>query len=325
MHAARAQASGRLHTVHMPWSADDMPRLAGRRAIVTGANSGIGYATALALALHGAAVTLAVRDAAKGEAAAARMRELGAEQVLVGSLDLADLASVHTFADSWGHEHPEGLDLLINNAGVMAIPRAVTVDGFERQLATNYLGHYALTGLLLPALLAQPQSRVVSVSSNAHRTAKRIDFDDLMGARRYRAWGAYAQSKLAVLLFTNELQSRLHRIGSSTKAMAAHPGLSSTELFSGVMHLRKVPIAGAAASAFGAMAGQPASMGALPTLFAATSPDLHGDSYIGPDGPGQWRGHPTLVDRSDAALDVKAAQRLWDVSEQLTGVRIPLD
>jgi len=315
----------RQHTVHMPWTSHDMPLLAGRTAVVTGANSGIGFATACALATHGADVTLAVRDLAKGEAAATRMRDQGASAVLVRRLDLADLACVHEFAEQWGNEHPDGLDLLVNNAGVMAIPRELTVDGFERQLATNYLGHYALTGLLLPALLAQPQSRIVCLSSNAHRSAKRINFDDLMGARRYSAWGAYAQSKLALLLFTSELQHRLHRIGSSTKAMAAHPGLSASNLFSGILNVGKVPVLGTGVGLLSAAVGQSASMGALPVLFAATAPDVAGDSYIGPDGPGQLRGYPQLVDRSAAAMNIEAAQRLWLVSQELTHVTIPVD
>jgi len=309
----------------MPWTPADMPALPGRRAVVTGASGGIGYFTALELSRHGAEVTLAVRDLDKGMAAARRMRDAGAGEPEVRELDLASLASVRAFADHWGQDNPTGLDLLINNAGVMAIPRQVTIDGFELQLATNYLGHFALTALLMPALLARPQSRIVSVTSNAHRFTKSIDFDDLMGQQRYRAWNAYAQSKLAQLLFTNELQSRLVRIGSSTKAMAAHPGYAATGLYKAPLRLGRIPFANAALTQIGSVFGQSAEQGAMPSLFAATAPGLLGDSYIGPDGPGQWKGYPHLVDRSPAAMDIAAATRLWDVTEQLTGIHFPLD
>ena len=302
-----------------------MPALHGRRAVVTGANGGIGYFTALELSRHGAEVTLAVRNVAKGQAAANRMREAGAGQLAVGELDLASLASVRTFADHWSQANPSGLDLLINNAGVMAIPRRITVDGFESQFATNYLGHFALTALLMPALLAQPQARIVNVTSNAHRFAKGINFDDLMGEQRYRAWGAYGQSKLAQLLFTNELQLRLDRAGSSAKSLAAHPGYAATGLYKAPLHLSHIPFANAALTQIGSVFGQSAEQGAMPSLFAATAPDLYGDSYIGPDGAGQWKGYPHLVDRSKAAMDISAAERLWSVSQELTGICFPLD
>ncbi|MDP2287801.1 MAG: oxidoreductase [Actinomycetota bacterium] len=309
----------------MPWTPADMPNLHGRRAVVTGSNGGIGYFTALELSKHGAAVTLAVRDLAKGQAAAQRMRGAGAGELAVLQLDLASQASVHAFADQWSHQNPAGLDLLINNAGVMAIPRGLSPDGFELQFATNYLGHFALTALLLPALLAQPQARIVNVTSNAHRFARSINFDDLMGERRYRAWGAYSQSKLAQLLFTNELQVRLNRIGSSAKSLAAHPGYAATGLYSAPLRLTHLPFATSVLTQIGSMFGQSAEMGAMPSLFAATAPDLNGDSYIGPNGAGQWKGYPQLVDRSAAAIDFAAATRLWSVSEELTGVQFPLD
>jgi NAD(P)-dependent dehydrogenase (short-subunit alcohol dehydrogenase family) len=307
------------------WTARDMPDLTGRTAVVTGANSGIGFHTARELAAHGADVTLAVRNADKGAEARDRiLAEVPAATVSVGSLDLADLASVRGFAESWSQAHPEGLDLLINNAGVMAIPRRTTADGFEMQFGTNHLGHFALTGLLLPALVARPRSRVVTVSSGAHRFG-RMDFDDLMGRRRYQRWRAYGQSKLANLLFTSELQRRLDLNAIPTLALAAHPGYADTNLqnvgpeMDGRSWMAKVM-----ASANGVLA-QSAEMGALPTLFAATAPGLPGDSYVGPDGFLEQRGHPRLVDRSRAASVVADARRLWSVSEDLTGVHYPLD
>lgn len=308
----------------MPWTEADLPTLTGRRVIVTGANAGLGRETARALAEHGATVTMAVRTPAKGEAAAESIRAANpTAQVEVAELDLASLASVRAFADAWSAANPQGLDLLINNAGVMALPRRVTEDGFEMQLGTNHLGHFALTGLLLPALTAVPGSRVVTVSSQAHR-AGRIDFDDLMGERRYGRWRAYGQSKLANLLFTSELQRRLDRTGSSIRAMAAHPGFAATELVFDRVPASRSMRDRVVGWGTGTLA-QSAQMGALPTLFAATMPDLPGDSYIGPNGWMEQKGHPTRVDRSSAAKDRAAAERLWSVSEELTGVRYPFD
>jgi NAD(P)-dependent dehydrogenase (short-subunit alcohol dehydrogenase family) len=308
----------------MPWTEDDLPTLTGRRVIVTGANAGLGRETARALAERGAAVTMAVRTPAKGEAAAAAIRAANpTAQVEVAELDLASLDSVRAFADEWSRGNPEGLDLLINNAGVMAIPRRLTADGFEMQLGTNHLGHFALTGRLLPALAAVPNSRVVTVSSQAHRMG-RMDFDDLMGERRYGKWRAYGQSKLANLLFTSELQRRLDRTGSSIRAMAAHPGFASTELVFDRESTKRSLGDRITGWTTGTLA-QSAQMGALPTLFAATMPDLPGDTYIGPDGWMEQKGHPKRVDRSSAAKDRAAAERLWTVSEELTGVRYPFD
>ena len=308
-----------------PWTADDLPDLTGRTVIVTGANSGIGFEAARELAGHGADVTLAVRDTAKGEAAADRIRALSpTASVAVDRLDLADLASVRAFAAEWSAAHPDGLDLLINNAGVMAIPRRETADGFEMQFGTNHLGHFALTGLLLPALIARPRSRVVTVSSGAHRMG-RMNFDDLMGRRSYNAWRAYGQSKLSNLLFTAELQRRLDHDGVPVLAVAAHPGYAATNLqsvgpqMSGRSWLKRpMDIANS-------VLAQSAEMGALPTLFAATAPGIPGNSYVGPDGFMEQRGHPKLVDRSSAAKDMAAARRLWQASEELTGVHYPLD
>ena len=307
------------------WTAGDLPDLTGRTAIVTGANSGIGLEAARELAAHGADVTLAVRSTDKG--GNARDLILGAfpaALVSVEALDLADLASVRSFAARWSQEHPEGLDLLINNAGVMGIPRMATADGFEMQFGTNHLGHFALTGLLLPALVARPRSRVVTVSSGAHRFG-RMNFDDLMGTRRYRSWGAYGQSKLANLLFTSELQRRLDANAVPILAMAAHPGYAATNLQAVGTDLRGLTWMRQPVQLMNTVMGQSAAMGALPTLFAATAPGLPGDSYIGPDGFMEQRGHPQIVDRTDAAKNRADARRLWVESERLTGVTYPLE
>jgi len=313
----------------MTWSLADIPDLTGKTAVVTGANSGIGLVTASELARAGASVTLAVRDAGKGgtaqmhvnlSAAAPRANGRPGTPAGVEILDLADLSSVRDFAKRWQEGNPAGLDLLINNAGVMAIPREVTVDGFERQLATNHLGHFALTGLLLPALAARPGSRVVTVSSNAHRFG-RMDFDDLMGAKSYSPWKAYGQSKLANLLFTFELQRRLDRARLAVLAVASHPGYAATNLTS------SGPVrdsGGLQRSLFGAVEGllaQPADSGAWPSLMAATSGGLPGGSYLGPDGFFRNRGRPRIEQPSEAAKDRVVAERLWEVSEELTGVR----
>ncbi len=308
----------------MPWTEDDLPNLTGRRVIVTGANSGLGLETARALAQHGATVTMAVRNVEKGEQALDLVRRAGADAT-VAELDLASLASVRSFAEAWSASNPDGLDLLINNAGVMAIPRRTTADGFEMQLGTNHLGHFALTGLLLPALVAQPGSRVVTVSSQAHRMG-RMRFDDLMGERRYRKWGAYGQSKLANLLFTSELQRRIDRAGFAITALAAHPGFAATNLIHDRYPVMNKASIGDRITEFGAgLFAQSAAMGALPTLYAATAPGLPGDTYIGPDGFGEQRGHPRIVDRSTSAKDAAAATRLWERSEELTGVHYPFD
>jgi len=307
------------------WGMNDLPDLTGRTAIVTGSTSGIGEVTARALAGRGAATTLAVRDVVRGEAAADTIRRAHpAANVEVRRLDLADLASVRAFTAAWSDAHPEGLDLLINNAGVMALPRRESPDGYEMQLATNHLGHFALTGLLLPALVARPRSRVVTVSSTAHRMG-RIDFDDLQGRRRYNAWRAYGQSKLANLLFTMELQRRLDLAGLSVLSLAAHPGYSATNLQAAGPRMRGREWLSGPIGIMNRVLGQSPEMGALPSLLAATYPGLPGGSYIGPDGFLESRGHPRLVDRSPAARDDVTARRLWTVSEELTGVVYPLD
>jgi NAD(P)-dependent dehydrogenase (short-subunit alcohol dehydrogenase family) len=289
------------------WSTSDLPDLTGRTAIVTGANSGIGRAAAGALADAGARLVLAVRDAAKGAAAAAAMP--GTTEVR--PLDLASLDSIRAFADAWDGD----VDLLINNAGVMVPPLTRTADGFELQLGTNHLGHFALTNLLLEHVTG----RVVTVSSTGHRIGA-IDFDDLQWERkRYRAWRAYGQSKLANLLFTSELQRRLTAAGSPVLATAAHPGYAATNLqFHSGRRLQDL------VSGLGnRLLAQDEDGGALPTLYAATA-DVPGDSFAGPGGFMEQRGAPKLVGRSIAARDAAVAHRLWTVSEELTGVRFPL-
>jgi NAD(P)-dependent dehydrogenase (short-subunit alcohol dehydrogenase family) len=289
------------------WTAADLPSQAGRTFVVTGANSGIGLITARELARAGARVVLAVRDRGRGEQAAATVP--GGAEVRV--LDLADLGSVRAFAEAWD----EDLDVLVNNAGVMAVPPRRTVDGFELQLGTNHLGHFALTNLLLPHL----RDRVVTVSSGAHRMG-RIDLEDLNWERRgYQRWGAYGQSKLANLLFTLELQRRLAEAGSPLRGLAAHPGYAATNLQSRTEN----PVQHAVMAVLNRVVAQSDEMGALPTLFAATQ-DLPGAAYVGPDGLGEQRGHPTLVGRSAAASAPATARALWERSEALTGVTFPL-
>ena len=306
------------------WTVADMPDLTGRAAIVTGANSGIGFSTAQALARSGADVTLAVRDEAKGD----RARELMGPTsggIRVRHLDLSDLSSVRTFATQWSHDYDSGLDLLINNAGVMAIPYRQSADGFELQFATNHLGHFALTGLLLPALVAIPHSRIVNVSSGAHRMVPRINIDDLTGENGYSKGGAYGQSKLANLLFTLELQRRLEADDLTVTCSAAHPGWAATGLQSAGPTMSGSWWEARIAALANTVLAQSADSGALPTLFAATMPGLPGNSYIGPDGLGEMRGHPKPVGRSDAAQDRQQAEQLWRISEELTSVTFPFD
>jgi NAD(P)-dependent dehydrogenase (short-subunit alcohol dehydrogenase family) len=294
-----------------PFTTDHIPDLAGKTVIVTGANSGIGHAAAAALAHAGATVVLAVRDQAKGEAAAATIT--GTTEVR--PLDLASLDSVRAFAASW----QGSIDLLINNAGVMIPPLSRTADGFELQFGTNHLGHFALTNLLLPHVAAG--GRVVTVSSDAHRVGA-IDFDDLnWERRRYRPWRAYGQSKLANLLFTGELQRRLTEAGSTVKATAAHPGYAATNLQS---HSGSRVAAFAMKQLGNRLIAQDAAGGALPTLYAAVA-DIPGGSFAGPSGPFGLglRGAPALVARSAAARDEEVARRLWTASETLTGVSFP--
>ncbi|TFB98960.1 oxidoreductase [Cryobacterium sp. HLT2-28] len=306
------------------WTAADIPDLAGRTAIVTGANSGLGFVTASELARHGASVTLAARDPDRGEEAAARIRAAAPDAwVQVRTLDLSSLASIRAFAGAWADEHVDGLDLLVNNAGVMNVPRRFTADGFELQLGTNHLGHFALTGLLLGSLLRRPAARVVTVSSTLHRRG-RMNFDDLMGEASYSGWAAYGQSKLANLLFTKELARRAAVAGLPLLALAAHPGYADTNLQAVGPSMRGSAFQRGVSALANRFLAQPAEMGALPSLYAATAPGLAGDSFVGPDGRGEQRGHPRLVDRSAAAKNGTDARRLWEESERLTGVRYAL-
>ncbi|WP_327186888.1 oxidoreductase [Streptomyces sp. NBC_01334] len=291
-----------------PWNTTDIPDQTGRTAVVTGANSGLGLATVEALARAGAHVVLAVRDPRRGEAAAAAVPG----SVEVRRLDLADLSSVREFAAGWRGD----LDLLINNAGVMNVPEGRTEDGFETQFGTNHLGHFALTNLLLPHIT----DRVVVLSSGAHKMpgSPRIRFDNLDLTGEYTPMAAYSQSKLANLLFTLELQRRLGAAGSPVRALAAHPGWAATNLQGhDASYLRRLFM-----RLGNRLVAQDSRAGALPTLYAAVR-DLPGASYVGPDGPFEMRGAPTLVGRSPAAGDPAAALRLWTVSEELTGVTFP--
>jgi NAD(P)-dependent dehydrogenase (short-subunit alcohol dehydrogenase family) len=289
------------------WTSKDLPDQSGRTIVITGANSGIGLGAARELGRAGARIVLAVRDEARGREAAGSID--GTTEVR--RLDLADLASVRAFADDWDGE----IDVLINNAGVMAVPEKRTTDGFEMQIGTNHLGHFALANLLLPRI----RDRVVVVASGAHRMGK-IRLDDLNWEQGgYQRWRAYGQSKLANLLFMSELQRRLSEAGSDLRAVAAHPGWAATNLQNRTENVVQNTL-----MAIGnKVIAQSDEMGALPTLYAATQ-DIPGDSYVGPDGFQEQRGHPKLVGRSDAARDMETARRLWERSEELTGVSFPL-
>ena len=294
------------------WTTANIPDQTGRTAVITGANTGLGYETAAALAAKGADVVLAVRNLDKGTEAARRIEQgTPGAQVTVQELDLTSLDSVRAAADELRSNH-ESIDLLINNAGVMFTPRSTTKDGFEWQFGTNHLGHFALTNLLLDRVLAATGSRIVTVSSQGHRFVRGIRFDDLQWDRSYSRVDAYGQSKLANLLFTYELQRRL--TGTNTIAVAAHPGGSRTEL------TRNLPPLVAAATRLAEPLFQSAGMGALPTLRAATDPGVLGGQYFGPDGFGEQRGHPKVVASSVASHDTDAQRRLWAVSEELTAV-----
>jgi NAD(P)-dependent dehydrogenase (short-subunit alcohol dehydrogenase family) len=303
------------------WSTSDIRDQSGRVAVVTGANSGIGLVTARELARAGAHVVMAVRDTGRGEDAARSVRSSAvAADVHVMELDLADLSSVRSFAAAFSERH-EGPDLLVNNAGVMALPRRTTADGFEMQLGTNHLGHFALTGLMLPGLSTRLDPRVVTISSGAHKMGK-IDFGDLQGERSYRKWKAYGQSKLANLLFAFELGRRATAAGSALMSVAAHPGYAATNLQSAGPRMSGRALEENLMSLANRIFAQDEEHGALPTLYAATEPNLPSGTYIGPDGPLEMRGRPRLVGASDRAWDEAAAHRLWAVSEELTGVNV---
>ena len=300
------------------WTEQDVPDQTGRVAVLTGATGGIGFAVARGLALAGATLVLGVRDLGLGAAAAEVIRAAAPlAQVSVVYLDLASLSAVRSFAARVRGEH-DGLDLLVDCAAIMAVRHGVSADGFELQLATNHLGHFALTGLLIDRLLARPGGRVVSVSSINHRTG-RIRFDDLQSRRKYGAWSAYGQSKLANLLFAFELDRRLRAAGAPVESVAAHPGYSRPGLQAGIGKPAVRRFFLAANRVFAQAAGQ----GALPVLYAATAAGVPGGAYVGPDGLFELRGGPGRAQAAGTARDQALAERLWSVSEELTGVTFP--
>jgi NAD(P)-dependent dehydrogenase (short-subunit alcohol dehydrogenase family) len=294
----------------------DIPDQSGRTAVITGANSGIGYCTARELARHGAEVLLACRSEQRGTEAVERLRaEVPGGRVRFARLDLADLSSVRSFVNEYDSDR---LDLLINNAGVMAIPYAKTTDGFETQFGVNHLGHFALTGLLLPRLLATPRARVISLSSIVHALSK-IDLDDLNGERRYRRWIAYGRSKAANLLFIHELARRLKAAGVDIVAAAAHPGYAATNLQTRAAKIEGNRLGEQVMTLGNRLLAQSAEAGALPSLYAATAPGVEPDSFTGPALI--WRGAPAPSWRASWTRDDRTAELLWTASEQLTGVR----
>jgi NAD(P)-dependent dehydrogenase (short-subunit alcohol dehydrogenase family) len=302
------------------WTITHMSSLDGQKAVVTGANSGLGYQVAKQLATQGAHVIMACRDAQRGEQALQRLRQaLPNATADVAALDLASLASVKAFAES----QTDPIHLLINNAGVMALPKGTTADGFELQFGTNHLGHFALTGRLLPRLLASPGARVVTVTSELHRLG-RINFTDLQGAKRYNRWTAYGQSKLANLLFAMELARRVDLAGVDLKSVAAHPGYASTNLQTAGAKMTGNKLLEKAAGVANAVFGQSDADGAQPLLYAATGADIANGMYVGPDGPLSFRGKGAKPVRpAKKGLDETTAQRLWDASVELTGVDYP--
>jgi NAD(P)-dependent dehydrogenase (short-subunit alcohol dehydrogenase family) len=304
------------------WSADDIPDQRGRTAVITGANTGIGFETAKALTLRGATVVLAVRDLDKGKLAADELRTAApTAQVLVQHLDLSSLASVHAAAKSLRSTHPQ-VDLLINNAGVMYAPYRTTADGFELHFGTNHLGHFALTALLWDLLPPTPASRVVTVSSAGHRMGGPIDLDDLDWHKRpYNRTAAYGHSKLANLLFTYELQRRLPDDGPL--AVAAHPGGADTTGSKAAMS-HSSWLTRTAFAAVRPLLLQSPAMGALPILRAATDPQVSGGEYYGPRGFQQSKGHPEAVRSSPQSHDAELQRQLWARSEELTGVTFPV-
>ena len=306
----------------MKWTREEMPSLEGQIWVVTGANSGLGLETVKALAAKGAQVVMACRDPQRAEAAADEVRKIAPQAKLeLESLDLASLESIAQFAARLAKTHPV-IDGLINNAGVMAIPRRTTADGFEMQLGTNHLGHYALSMQLLPLLEKAKAPRLISVSSTAHKIGT-MNFEDLMGERSYSPWSAYGQSKLANLLFTYELNRKLSAAGKKTVAVAAHPGYAATNLQGVASKMTGSKVNAWFMNVGNSLMAQTADMGALPTLFAATGSEVKGGEYFGPDGFMELKGHPRRCDSNKKSKDVVAAQKLWEASEKLTGVRFP--
>jgi NAD(P)-dependent dehydrogenase (short-subunit alcohol dehydrogenase family) len=301
------------------WTASLMESQASRHYVITGANSGLGFENVKALAAHGAHITMAVRQPDKALAAIAS--EIPASlhaQIEVKQLDLADLASIRAFAESMSSP----IDCLINNAGVMAPPFQRTTDGFELQFGTNHLGHFALTALLWDRIRAGHRPTIVTVSSNAHKPGN-IDFENLNAEKKYSAWGAYSQSKLANLLFAFEIANKVKETGGNVRSVAAHPGYSATNLSSSVSPNLPNPMKKFFRGLEQVIA-QSAEMGALPQLYAAVSHEVPASAYVGPDGWGEFRGYPKLVTPTERARDVQLGQRLWRASEELTGIRFQI-
>ncbi|MDL5362929.1 oxidoreductase [Halalkalicoccus sp. NIPERK01] len=307
------------------WTTDDVQDLSGSTIVVTGANSGLGYEATRAFARKGGHVVMACRSVERGREAAGEIRdELPAASLSVHECDLADLDSVRAFAEEFEATYPS-LHVLCNNAGVMAIPRAETEQGFERQFGVNHLGHFALTGLLLDRLIGTGgETRVVTHSSNVHERGE-IDFDDLNSVERYDPWDAYAQSKLANLLFAYELDRRLRDAGLDVKSVACHPGYADTDLQRRGPEMRGSKPRLFAMKASNALFAQSAAVGALPLLYAATHPGIEGGQYVGPGGFRNLRGTPEVQRSSERSYDREDARRLWAVSEELTGVRYGFD
>ncbi len=297
----------------MSFNINEIPPQSGRIAIVTGANDGLGFQTTLALSKTGIKVVMACRNLEKGKTACEEiLRQVPEASLELSHLDLSKLSSVRAFAEEYSKKH-DGLDLLINNAGIMIPPYEVTEDGFESQLGVNYLAHFLLTGLLLPLLENTPGSRVVSLSSNAHKNG-RINFNDLQSEKKYSAFAAYSQSKLACLMFSNELQRKLGKAGSQVLSVAAHPGMSDTNLFKHVPKFVTAIFGGLIRS----LMVQSPENGAKPTLYAALGTDIQGGDYIGPDGWKEWKGEPVKVQGTERSKNTGIAKRLWLASENLT-------
>lgn len=301
------------------WTAAELPDQRGKTYLITGANSGLGLVMAREVARQHATVIMACRSLRKGQAAIDTIRlDVPDAQLRLMALDLADLSSVRAFADDLVRQATV-IDVLCNNAGVMAIPYRQTVDGFEMQLGTNHLGHFALTGLLLDCLLAAPSARVVTVSSGAHKMGK-MDFGDLNWEEGYKKWPAYGRSKLANLLFTQELQRRFDAAGVNAIAVAAHPGYAATNLQMAGPQMENSTIGETVSSFFNHLFAQSAEQGVLPQLYAATMPDVQGGAYYGPDGFMEMRGYPQQTTPNEAAQNEADAAKLWAISEKLTGV-----
>lgn len=303
----------------MGWTASDINDQSGRVFLITGANSGLGLEATKALVAKGARVIAGCRNEGKAKSALALT---GPGEVDIRRLDLGDLSSVRDFAAGVSADYPS-IDVLMNNAGVMAVPRSETVDGFEQQLGVNHLGHFALTGLLMPSVLAATNGRVVTVSSSAHRMGT-MNFDDLHGRDGYQRWSAYGQSKLANLLFTLELQRRLSSAGVAAIALTAHPGYAATNLQFAHADATGSGLEKRVMGVVNKVLAQPAEAGAWPQLYASVAPGLVGGEFIGPGGLFESRGHPKVVQPNSKAKDVASAERLWEVSTEATGVEFDL-